>query len=451
MGLFSKWFRKTRTILVNGDLTVTLKNGSSIIFHNATRSMYDKVTDMTDEGDIITYYYTILDAQAEEARLARERNETSRTIHEVIVAKESQKQEKAKEREEIQQEINLVKEVKESFPTLTATGDFQEEGGAVYMLSDDKRIPLSIPNSILSKFVSLIKKVEQNQEDSFEEYTALKNFWMWLSLNPVATNRERLYDFITRNGLKINRHGLFFAYRMILSRNGSNSGTKEEVQAISDAYLKIKKAKKGPRNFELIYDEGVYSYQKANTLHDNQTLIGNIADLYEDLSSRQEGMFTDNYTQSFDIRIGREVSQDPSRCDFDSSVTFSRGLHNGSVNYGLYNGFGDTPVLTLINPRNVCAVPSQDVLRSTAYLPVSIIKDTKEAKEVLREGSTLNIADEYYTDSVKQLKELVRNNTPLELKTHEIIGDLSEEALNLIANSVENIEETLSKRTVNVD
>lgn len=448
MGLFDKWFKKRTSILVNGNLTVTFIDGSQVIFHEATKKMYDLVSDKSfSDDDIVKYYYEIL----EENRIKNLTNIMSiakKTVNDIIQVKEAEKQVKVEKAEEVKKEVALVKEVEGKFPLLTGTGDFSEKDGSLYMQVDGKQIPLSLPNALLKRFVDLAQKIEGNNEDALEEYMALKNFWMWLSLNPKADNRERLYDFITRNDLKINKYGLFFAYRTIVATDkGASSMDKAMITAISDFYLKIKKAKKGPGSFNLyMNDTNEYSYAHKDKANDG-TLIGNIADLYAGLADAQEQMFTDNYTHTFDIRIGREVSQDPNKCNFNSSVTFSRGLHNGSVNYGLYNGFGDTPILTLINPMKVCAVPTEDVLRSTAYLPVSIITE-KTATDVLKDSHTLDIADEYYTDSVKELKRLIKEHTPKELKVHQIMGDLSQDALNLIANSVENIEETLQKRVI---
>lgn len=444
MSIFSKFFKKRTTVLVNGELTVIFKSGDTVIFHEATMDDYNVIQDMNDD-EVIVFYYTKL----EEQRLKSLQEGKKKSVQDVIQIKEAEKQVKLEKKEDTVREIALVKEVRDNFPLLTKTGDFAEHSGAVYLIVDGKELPLSIPATLLKRFVYLAQKIEANNSDALDEYVALKNFWMWLSLNPVAENREKLYDFVTRNGLKINSHGLFFAYRMILATNKGNSMmSKELVTMISDFYLKIKKAKKGPNSFNLVKDsEGDYGYRHIDKGVDDVTVIGNVGTLYFSLADAQEQMFTDNYTRTFDIRIGREVSQDASKCDFDSNVSFSRGLHNGSVNYGLFNGFGDTPVLTLINPMKVCAVPAADVLRSTAYLPVAIITE-KTSADVLRSGDTLSIADEYYIDSVKELKQLLKDHTPQELHEQNILADLSNDTITLIANSVENIEETLKERVI---
>lgn len=444
MSIFSKFFKKRTTVLVNGELTVIFKSGDTVIFHEATMDDYNVIQDMNDD-EVIVFYYTKL----EEQKLKSLQEGKKKSVQDVIQIKEAEKQVKLEKKEDTVREIALVKEVRDNFPLLTKTGDFAEHSGAVYLIVDGKELPLSIPATLLKRFVYLAQKIEANNSDALDEYVALKNFWMWLSLNPVAENREKLYDFVTRNGLKINSHGLFFAYRMILATNKGNSMmSKELVTMISDFYLKIKKAKKGPNSFNLVKDsEGDYGYRHIDKGVDDVTVIGNVGTLYFSLADAQEQMFTDNYTRTFDIRIGREVSQDASKCDFDSNVSFSRGLHNGSVNYGLFNGFGDTPVLTLINPMKVCAVPAADVLRSTAYLPVAIITE-KTSADVLRSGDTLSIADEYYIDSVKELKQLLKDHTPQELHEQNILADLSNDTITLIANSVENIEETLKERVI---
>lgn len=90
----------------------------------------------------------------------------------------------------------------------------------------------------------------------------------------------------------------------------------------------------------------------------------------------EEGVYTDHHSHSFRIKIGEMVTMNRSKCDCDSSVSCSRGLHIGGKGWLKQNYFGDTGLACLINPADVVAVPHIDdygKLRTCAYLPIEVI------------------------------------------------------------------------------
>lgn len=98
---------------------------------------------------------------------------------------------------------------------------------------------------------------------------------------------------------------------------------------------------------------------------------------------------------------------------------------------------------------NVVAVPKHDnsKMRVRAYFPVAVIS-TQEDMKILKKLDTLDIAEEYLADQVKNLNTLIKNNTPKELVQHKWCSDLSEEALKEIAKRATNIKEVLQKRVI---
>ena len=122
-----------------------------------------------------------------------------------------------------------------------------------------------------------------------------RNFWTLMCLNPNEECRHNLYWFLTKWGMKISRSGFFVAYR------------------------------------------NVDIHKKGTTLEDT--------------------VFTDHYTHTFRIKIGEMVTQDRDRCDCDSNISCSKGLHCGGQDWLNHNYFGTQGLVCLVNPAEVVAVP----------------------------------------------------------------------------------------------
>ena len=90
----------------------------------------------------------------------------------------------------------------------------------------------------------------------------------------------------------------------------------------------------------------------------------------------EEGVYTDHHSHTFRIKIGEMVTMPREKCDCDSSVSCSRGLHIGGKGWLKQNYYGNTGLACLINPADVVAVPHIDdygKLRTCAYLPIEVI------------------------------------------------------------------------------
>ena len=91
----------------------------------------------------------------------------------------------------------------------------------------------------------------------------------------------------------------------------------------------------------------------------------------------EEGVYTDNHSHTFKIKMGEMVTMPREKCDCDSSISCSRGLHCSSVGWLKRNYFGNTGLACLVDPSQVVAVPKVDdygKLRTCAYLPIKVIK-----------------------------------------------------------------------------
>lgn len=93
--------------------------------------------------------------------------------------------------------------------------------------------------------------------------------------------------------------------------------------------------------------------------------------------TNEEGVYTDRYSHTFRIKIGEIVTLDINKCDSNSNVECSRGLHVAGRTWLERNYFGDMGVVCLVNPADVVAVPKVSdygKLRTCAYLPIDKIE-----------------------------------------------------------------------------
>ena len=157
------------------------------------------------------------------------------------------------------------------------------------------------------------KIIEAEKKMNFNELEAYKNFWTLLSLNPDPVVRENLFKFLFKWGMCITKSGLFVGYRN--------------------------------------------------------------ADLYREGNEYEGTIYTDHHSGTTRIQIGHMVTLDRSKCDNDSSVECSRGLHLGGTSWLQQHYYGVAGLVCLCNPADVCAVPwvsaEYGKIRTCAYLPIA--------------------------------------------------------------------------------
>ena len=89
--------------------------------------------------------------------------------------------------------------------------------------------------------------------------------------------------------------------------------------------------------------------------------------------TKDADVYTDAHSGTTRIEIGKVVTMPREKCDSDSDVTCSRGLHLGARTWLKQNYFGSQGLVCLCNPADVVAVPKLDYygkLRTCAYLPI---------------------------------------------------------------------------------
>ena len=272
---------------------------------------------------------------------------------------------------------------------------------------------VEIPPLIVARFVELLEGIKHNViqpnfegEQLKEELKSLKAFTYWLLLNPIESARKDALNFIRKNQLPITSNGMLVTFRKVVSKGKTN---KELVKFISESYFKVKKNKKSPKNYE-IFDDNPLVCVFGDKRHDCNNHVGNLYELYHNLSQFEENIFTDNHTKSKTIKIGEVYKEDEDVIDLDNTKDCSSGLHSGSLSFGSFNSFGDTGVICLVNPMKIRSVPVSDCskMRSSELFPVAII-DFNDYKEFVETQEISELSEVYCNESIEFLQEALKN------------------------------------------
>lgn len=327
---------------------------------------------------------------------------------EEIIALLTPSKEKEPENTVEQEESEIVKPFLGIFE---GVDDFEVVGDNLYFKGIKS---VAIPSLIAARFVELIEKHrdyvdEQIQTGYLEEdgtYQSLKMFTYWLLLNPIESARKDTLEFVRKNQIPITSNGMLVTFRKVVSKGKSN---KELIKFISESYFKVKKNKKSPKNYE-VFDDNPLVCVSGNKRHDYNNHVGNLYELYHNLSQFEENIFTDNHTKSKTIRIGEVYKEDEDKVDLDNNKNCSSGLHSGSLSFGSFNAFGDTGVICLVNPMKIRSVPVSDCnkMRSSELFPVAIV-DFDDYRKFVETQEIAELSEVYYNESIEFLQEALKN------------------------------------------
>jgi hypothetical protein len=459
--------------LVNDTLTIVMANGDVLTKPGATEEDYFAVTSAKSEIDILTIIVTpavVEQRKRDEAELAR------------------------------------AKALSKGIQLLNEIDDFIVEGDVVYLTGTSR----SLPQLLVEKFIEIVDRVGEQFIDGRtflqalnddEEYVAHKRFFMWCCLNPRAEVANELYRFLSENSFKITKQGFFVALRNVVTLHGSP----ELVHFISNTYNKVKAVwKKNPDKYTVFLNNGEYKLVHEDDLTKTEThtsttcpdclgdggwdviddtedndwfdcpecdgtgdveeytydevwtvnhgeKIGGLTELYLDLPNRAENRFTDDWTKTFDIRIGRTVSMPMSECNWSTQDCAAAGLHF-TADQIHYVGCGDQSVLVLINPMKVVGI-GQHKGRCYEYLPIMTVP-REEATTILHDLSfdTLALDESYAIRELESLAERVKEGFAVESKKHQFnLPNISSAEINCIVNTLESMKFEISKRIVTID
>jgi hypothetical protein len=163
-----------------------------------------------------------------------------------------------------------------------------------------------------------------------------------------------------------------------------------------------------------------------------------------------ENRFTDDWTKTFDIRIGKVVSMPTEECNWSTQDCAAAGLHF-TADQIHYVGCGDQSVLVLINPMKVVGI-GQHKGRCYEYLPIMAVP-REEATEILHDidFDTLELDEDYAIRELEQLEEKAKEGFAKEAKKHSFnIPHLSSVEVTNIVTSLDEMKNEISKRVKNI-
>ena len=445
--------------LVNDVLTIVLNDGSIISKPNATAEDFNRVRISTCEDQLFTI---VGSAEIVEEKRLREI------------------------------ELDRLRNIRAGINKLGELADFTVDGDSVYLTG----IQRSLPQLMVEKFTEIVGGYTDSNgcvnRDLYndDEYQSLKRFFMWCCLNPRAEVAHELYRFLVENSFRITKQGFFVALRNVVTLHGSN----ELVQFVSNTYNKVKAVwKKSPDNYHVFLENGEYVLVHADDIYEESIEecdwcggegnhwdeeyeeqfdccecggsgevnvsvkkqagedLGTLTALYLDLPNRKENRFTDDWTKTFDIRIGQVTSMPKEQCNWSTQDCAAAGLHF-TADQIHYVGCGDQSVLVLINPMKVVGI-GEHKGRCYEYLPIMTVP-REEATTILHDGAfdTLQLDEAYAVRELENLSEKVKEGFAAEAQKYSFnIPSITSFEVEGIVASLDCMRNELSSRVKIVD
>ncbi len=305
-------------------------------------------------------------------------------------------------------DLEVEKTITPLINILSSNSNFEIENNKVYLKGIKS---IAIPSSIVGEFIRLHSEINYYKYQSLystpvktykEEFDALLMFTFWLLLNPIESSRNDCLDFVKKNDIQLTTNGLLVCYRKVVS---SGSKNKELIKFISENYFKKKKQKKSTKNYSIYSRLGDLVICKNNKLPEENNPywenIGNLHELYQNLHTLKENTYTDNHTRTKTIKIGSIYKEDEDKIDLDNTIECSSGLHIGGKQF-LFDSFGDTGVIALINPMFVRSVPVADAHKMrVSEMFISAIVDKEEFDNL---NELIDFSQEYCSSTLEDLQ-----------------------------------------------
>ena len=404
--------------MVNDVLTIVLNDGQIISKPNATQDDFKAAQNAQSEANLFTL---VMSQEVRDEKLKRDA------------------------------EIARFKAIKEGMDKLASFNDFVIDGHSVYL----KGMSRSLPQIIVEEFLAIIgaysnmgiptHEIEQSLPYN-ESYQGLKRFFMWCCLNPRAEVAHELYRFLKENSFRITKQGFFVALRNVVSLCDDT----ELVDFVSNSYNKIKAIwKKDPSQYTVVRKDGQLSLV-TDVVNFEGYVEGNLTQLYLELPEMKSNRYTDDWTKTFDIRVGRPVSMPMSDCNWSTQDCAAAGLHF-TADQIHYVGCGDTSMLILINPMKVVGI-GEHKGRCYEYLPLMTVP-REEATTILHDLNfdTLELDDQYAVRELESLAERAQAGFVAESRKYDFnIPNISIAEIKGIATSLEEMKGEIADRVKSI-
>lgn len=356
---------------------------------------------------------------------------------------------------EIEQlEINFENEVQEIIAPivhiLSTNDNFEIEGDKVYLKGIKS---IAIPSSIVAEFIRLQENLGAVKADNSnlekitlyeEEFNALLMFTLKLLLNPIENSRKDCLEYVKKYNIKLTNTGNMIMYRRIVSVDNSD---KNLIDFVSKQYLKVKSWKKKVSNYDVFKkDENYFISTKSPDEVDYDIYEGNLDRLYNNLSELKENRYTDDYTKSYDIRIGEVYKIREEDIDINKHGSCGGALHIADGRVFNYNGFGDTPVVTLTDPRHIYKMDSgsNGKIGVKQMFIMAITEQDENGNYIdIDSQAVVNFDEIYHNQTIEELQNALQN------KSFEPLS-VGKEITNLTPKEIIDITKVLTERVVKV-
>ena len=404
--------------MVNDVLTIVLNDGQIISKPNATQDDFKAAQNASSEADL---FNLVMSQEVREDKMKRDA------------------------------EVSRMKSLQKGLDVLKSFKDFTVDDYTVYLTG----ISRSLPQIIVEEFIAIIgaysnmgipnHEIEQSLPYN-ESYQALKRFFMWCCLNPRAEVAHELYRFLKENSFRITKQGFFVALRNVVSLCDDT----ELVDFVSNSYNKIKAIwKKDPSQYTVVRKDGQLSLV-TDVLNFEGFVEGNLTNLYLELPEMKNNRYTDDWTKTFDIRVGKPVSMPMSDCNWSTQDCAAAGLHF-TADQIHYVGCGDTSMLILINPMKVVGI-GEHKGRCYEYLPLMTVP-REEATTILHDLNfdTLELDNDYAVRELETLAERAQAGFVVESRKYDFnIPNISIAEIKGIAASLEEMRDEIVDRVKSI-
>lgn len=296
------------------------------------------------------------------------------------------------------------------------------ETGDVFMAGLNTPIPKTL--------LEVIREYHENEYPM----DSIINFWKLLMINPDVRIRESLFDFIKTHDFVLTDTGYMVVYKAVYRANDSSRDNIFE-EFINNQYLHVKKDWKCSPNKYVAYrtiEDGSYAITKIDTATNwdekerGIEILGKLGELFDVLFNSDveetDNIYTDMYSQTMKISLGKPVQMDRKECDGDPSRDCSYGLHVGATKYvENFAGSASAILVCLINPANVVAVPQYDhsKIRVSEYFPFAIASYENQKIDIIEQPY---LEMDYHTYEIEELEKQIHKVKATELPVEKAIN-----------------------------
>lgn len=310
--------------------------------------------------------------------------------------------------------------------------------GIEYDENTDRCYIEGLNTPIPEQLMDIIKEYNDNNYPM----ESIINFWKLLMSNPDTHIRESLFRFIQVHDFVLTDKGYFLTYKAVYPKNDNNNNAKDEKnkynefsEFVLNKYYHVKGPwKSSPKNYIIYTVDGsefkiteIKTAEKFDLTTEKYRIFGNLDECYKIISKQTYNnasidnnyvaspIFTDMYSSTMSIEIGKPVKMERKLCDGDPEVECSYGLHVGATKYvENYAKNSSTILACLVNPANVVAVPQYDnsKIRVSEYFPFAIATfDNKTKKiDIVEQKYFEDDYCSYEVDELEKQIELIKEN-----------------------------------------